>query len=634
MTRRAAAGLALAMAAVCAMGALVLEGDGDDRPGSSARASPRARAGRLDAGWPGDSTTASSLEVAPVVSAAAAVVGTAAPGVSPAATRGAAFASGTSRMDLTGRLELADTGGPSTPRPGRVKATWSRLRTVHVGREELVPVAADGTFALTIELDIERGVWPDNGEVAGLELQAEATPGWWCPSVLVPLEPETTRTCVLHALRAPGVVRGVAVGPDGRPGAAVDVALLGAVQRRQSTDASGRFQFEGLPPDLYLLQATRGGVELASRNVAVRGEEDVVLELEPTRTLRVTLLGPDDRARSGAVWCRSGEATRMARTAGGSARLEVPAGTVELLALSDDRPPLAARVTLEAAEGTGERAVDLQLSPAGRIEGRVITPSDPGDVEATGGPTAVGAVSAWAEADGRADLLVGLAAWGPDGRFALAVPPGRYEVLALRSNTALARRPVEVESGAVAWVDLASSGAVLQVRASGAPDGCDVVASVDGDQVPGYLGPDGTALLRDLLPGPCHVSLSRDGRVVGEAEVVIRAGARCDVEVRALAEADARVRVVDARGRGLWAVPVVLRGPLLRPVRGLTDETGLVDLRLVEGTWTAEVPADAQERLALQRGVRVVRVASVEVQVEAGRDVALELRAVDVGGAP
>src|SRR4051812_37510491 len=70
------------------------------------------------------------------------------------------------------------------------------------------------------------------------------------------------------------VITGHVLGPDGRPLRQVEIQLSGTLDlqvRRESTDADGRYEAGGLPPDSYTLIASKAGyatMEFGQRRVS------------------------------------------------------------------------------------------------------------------------------------------------------------------------------------------------------------------------------------------------------------------------------------------------------------------------------------------------------------------------------
>jgi len=138
---------------------------------------------------------------------------------------------------------------------------------------------SDGSFVLdhleaggfTVEVRSERGVGPERGWTFLLDAGETVT------SDLV--------------LTAGGVISGTVTNPDGSPAANVVVKTEiwhGVAQR--TSDASGRFRFEGLPAGTFELEADAGGDAAGRRqDVGVRpGQTSTVTLVVAPRTQRIT----------------------------------------------------------------------------------------------------------------------------------------------------------------------------------------------------------------------------------------------------------------------------------------------------------------------------------------------------------
>jgi hypothetical protein len=150
---------------------------------------------------------------------------------------------------------------------------------------------SDGSFVLdhleaggfTVEVRSERGVGPERG----WSFQVKA--GETVTSDLV--------------LAAGGVISGTVSNPDGSPAANVVVmAHLTYEAAQRTSDASGRFRFEGLPEGTFDLAAEADGDDGRRQSVTVRpGQTSTVKLVVAPRTQRITgvVVGADGKPRTG-----------------------------------------------------------------------------------------------------------------------------------------------------------------------------------------------------------------------------------------------------------------------------------------------------------------------------------------------
>lgn len=215
------------------------------------------------------------------------------------------------------------------------------------------------------------------------------------------------RTASRTLQRAPqATLEGTVRGPDGAPLAGVPVALgmldlwhvdekqgLAFVSRRATTDAAGRYRFEGVRPDRWGLAVTAAGRTVAFA-VDVRDPGLVTRDLRlpadaapSTVALQVAgAAGPLAGARVTLERTDDGPVVRRERAADGEGRVRfegVPAGDYSLTAVAAGHARARARLTV--ASGAQVEGPRLQLetggalllevrpggAPAGRLEARV-----------------------------------------------------------------------------------------------------------------------------------------------------------------------------------------------------------------------------------------------------------------------
>jgi hypothetical protein len=237
--------------------------------------------------------------------------------------------------------------------------------------------------------------------------------------------------------------------------------------------------------------------------------------------------------------------------------------------------------------GRSRETVDLFLSPAARVGGRVIE-------RRTRRPVA------GAEVLVRSDLVMGLATTvreaktDGEGRFEVRdLDPGSYDLLA-RHGADVGRLPGKlVVTGPGAWADATveiDRGAVVTgtVRAAGGAPvrGARVVLTASPlDRQPlaqTVTTASGTFALEGVLPGRARVVAEAPGLTAADAEALVLAGQSPEpVRLTLPAEAVVRAQVVSPEGAAVAGAAVTLT-----PV-----ETGVLPERPV-GAWSARTGAD------------------------------------------
>ncbi len=244
--------------------------------------------------------------------------------------------------------------------------------------------AEDGTYGM----DVPVGVWMVRAEMPGLAS---------IPGRLLVLEGEISR--LDFVLQTAGAAVGVVTDPDGRPvaGAAVTATMANASEADLmtasavvfSTDAQGRYRIT-LLPGKHIVQAESAGFGPAFGQATVAGGADTQVDLQLTRSLRITGRVTD---KSGAplegVAISAGWSGQIEGTFGGSyARAATSAadGRYALEDLREGMHTLSATLKGYVTESklqinAGTSDVDFTMTHAARIEGRVVRKSDGGPIE-------------------------------------------------------------------------------------------------------------------------------------------------------------------------------------------------------------------------------------------------------------
>lgn len=440
---------------------------------------------------------------------------------------------------------------------------------------------------------------------------------------------------------APCALAGRVTTADGRPVAgALVTAERGRggsrVRRRATTGKDGAALVEGLPEGLWAVTAEAEGFVAARQDqvpvTTARGGE-ATFTLQAAARGEGTLRGPDGApaAKAELRLLRGRDTLARPRTddAGRFVVEGLAPGPIELLARSADGR-LSARLAAELVAG---RVVplDLALAAGPSVTGRVVT--------TTGAPRPGARVTATSVAR-RARELRRTARADDQGRFEVAdLVPGRY-VLTIdrRGAPPLARASVDVSTGpAVCDLVVVEGGSILGVvlGPGGAPLAqANVFAIVQGrERSRARTDAAGAFALRGLSAAAVRVLARGPGdALVAEATVQVAEDAVVD-GLRLEARPPARLlgRVVDPDGRPLEGISLLVRG-LEAPVRrrAATDAAGRFEVAvLYDGAYRVDADEGPLRLLARRRGVERVVVAGWAFAVQAGRDVACELRSAD-----
>jgi len=218
-----------------------------------------------------------------------------------------------------------------------------------------------------------------------------------------------------------------------------------------ATDLAGHFRFAHLPPGAYRLLIEAAGFPTAEKAPVPAPSDGAAIRVDgegrsivgrvtaaglPVAGARV-LLAPDGGGQMRETVTRAG---------GGFAFGGLGAGAYAVRAMTAEAVSAPVRA-IEAGEGPGGAAVQLELAPGRAVAGRVI--DDAG--------AALAGVAVRIEADTGApgdDPLPTLAQSDPAGNFGALVSPGGYRLSASRPGHVLRRAPI---------VDARAAGAPVQV---------------------------------------------------------------------------------------------------------------------------------------------------------------------------
>lgn len=260
------------------------------------------------------------------------------------------------------------------------------------------------------------------------------------PGVRVPRDEE-----LVISLVAAGRVRGRVVDGEGRGVEGAQVATAEARWEGGTTDPTGAFLLEGIPPGTLQLVATAPGfLDPPGKTLEIGpGEElsDVVFQVERGSVVSGRVVGADGVPIEEAyVFVRDsgGDGSEYGQTgADGRYRLEgVPPGDRRLTARAEGRLPQIKSLTVRA----GENQLDFRLDRGLEIRGRVVGPDGQGVDQ--------GEVTATEEPDGTVQERGSIHA---DGSFeVLNLKPGRYRLRADSLDFAPGELPEAVAVGPAA----------------------------------------------------------------------------------------------------------------------------------------------------------------------------------------
>lgn len=389
----------------------------------------------------------------------------------------------------------------------------------------------------------------------------------------------------------------------GMGGGGMAVRMVTSQAQSVETDGEGRFRVEDLTPGDYDLAVKAKGYREGSQGVTVPEAgrpSSVTVLLQTGLSLHGRVLASDGAPSAGVLVeaAPAGEmvrlhAERVASDEDGRFQLEgLEPGRVAVTAVADDGA--TAREVVEAGR---EEDVVLHLSPAGVLEGRVVTQT---------GETPTGVqVAAFGVGAGGASLQPTVQ---PDGSFvAERVTPGQYRVSADAPGWSRASAEVTVVSGQPASVELVLKrggsivGQVLGLTASEL-ERCQVLA----ESARAKPAADGSFTLTGVRPG--------EGEVLG---MVFPDGKRRSARY-SLQDLETPVRVELDFGRGVTVSGTVRRGG--QPTPGLTVDarsTGAGGSSVTDAGGSFEVPG-------LEPGEVTVRVLDAR-----GRSLVVKTLAVD-----
>jgi protocatechuate 3,4-dioxygenase beta subunit len=373
---------------------------------------------------------------------------------------------------------------------------------------------------------------------------------------------------VVLQLAAGATILGEVLGAGGRPEAGVSVHVSG-LDDSVETDAGGRFEARGVEPgDVWLSAETSDGLRL-HRNVEVAEGETVRVRLAPPEGGTVRLsghvrLGGEAKADVNVYASRMREEDEESASSSSSSQTDAE-GAYELTLPGPGRYHVGVHggtVSWNAlldVPATEAFVFDVDV-PVGRVSGRV--------TDASGAPLENVLVRSEPEQHENEAHGSGQALTDAEGRYELALPPGRHAVVAGGDHgwPSSGRAYCEARAGGLVVgenahlrnVDLVlTSGGTLEgvVRtADGSRTGHVSIwsRSDSGDRHVGWSDEDGAFEIGGLAPGTHWVGASSEGRATAErVRVEIEAGATRRVELVLVRATRVHVLVRDAGGAPL-----------------------------------------------------------------------------------
>lgn len=370
-------------------------------------------------------------------------------------------------------------------------------------------------------------------------------------------------------------------------------------QPRATSDANGRFRFDGLEHGTWRATAQAAGYAGAAARVEVPAQGELVLELPAAAFIEGQVVGSDGSPGAGAEVIAAGgeDAVTGVASASGTFSLEVPPRTWTVSARHGEESGTAEAPVI-VAPGATRRGVVIRLGAACGIVGTVVA-------AATQQPVA-GAQIAVSPHDSNGDS--GRAISDGSGVFAVGgLSPGSYDVAVSADGFSdLSRRGVTVAAGQrfPLRVELRQEGVVEgTVRDSaGRPVAAALVRAAVA-RMGGFAGPippapqeartdgDGAYRLTGVAAGRGSFTALRDGSPLGTAavtEVPEGGTARLDFQLKDEGMLTGRVRRKD----GSPPPPDAVVSAMPADNRGARPQWGSLPLDAA-GTYSVSLPAGA-----------------------------------------
>lgn len=288
------------------------------------------------------------------------------------------------------------------------------------------------------------------------------------PGTLELAAAEAKRGIELVVERPDGVIRGIVIGPDGKPladawvTASVDLRAMvedmvrdmdrsgsrtvtitstdgegGASTAPALTDARGQFELVGLAPGAYEVIAEAEAGKIRGRLAAVRPDASVTIQTHALAELSGTVRGPDGPVKAFTVALDGPTQTTRSFTNGTFELGRVEPGMYTLRVTS---PEGNAETAVQVVPGQPAR-VDLVLAANAYVVGTL--------VGADGKPLAGAPVAVLPQTSGATQVTIEGPPLlsGPDGRFRIEAAPGPSVLAVMLSDAPFLQPGLQVEAG-------------------------------------------------------------------------------------------------------------------------------------------------------------------------------------------
>jgi hypothetical protein len=330
---------------------------------------------------------------------------------------------------------------------------------------------------------------------------------------------------------------------------------------RTTSDAAGRFKFDGLGPGMYTVRATkRGYLDLLRKDVDVAKTPQLELTMSSGATIngRITGLDPSRFAMVTVIATADGANVMVGAEPAGTFRMEgAPTGKIRVRAQvrgNDNRS--SESIELETAAG-GTYKADLEFLDHNTIRGHVTR---------RGNPLRSGRITFITKTP---PMIASSTAVADDGAYEVkGVRDGDKTVLIEDySDTFQLSTTVSISGSRTMDFDLNPASATGRVTNEGTGEpvqGAEILLDTTDDSIMDWMKPrttsgsDGRFIISSIAPAAYQVRVSHEGFAPRTFERSFADGARVDLQIAMTPTTGMSVRVTDARnGRTIRAGLVV-----------------------------------------------------------------------------